>query len=479
MHEKNLNKICLGLSIISSILFVLIYSWTTSPLYHWINFDSSVYRVMGWMTSQGSIPYKDMFDHKGPFFVLLETIGHLLNPSFGIAIIQMIVWFFTFWGTYKILGEFFKSKKIIVALCFSVSVYIFLYYISAGNYVEEYCLPFLVWSYVYLIRYFINSKDNHQHNPKYAILYGFSFAVCAFTKLSNAIPLCITIAVIVIVLILNKKWKNLLINTVAFIFGMFICALPFLIWFGANGALGDMFYATFVFNFKYVNYYHPTINNTVLIKQVLRYLSIFGIGFIVLWLNKRKILLNIAVSLQLLTGIIFFFGGAKFLHYLIIWIPSVIIALCIGWTSNTHTKICKTVIAITMCYILAMMLFSFSDCHNIYASDRTQRFEKEIDRVINKIPKKDKKSVVALNSSAHIYLYGNIKPCFKYFVLQDFHSKVDNKIQEYLDTNLEKQKARYIIIEKAYNKKLKESFINNYDYVMETKSLKLYRAKGK
>ena len=480
MRKTNdFKTLCLFISVIGAVILVLLYSYTTSPFYHWTNFDSSVYRVMGWLTSEGGVPYKDMFDHKGPFFVLVETVGHQINKSFGITVIQIITWFFTFWGTVKILSIFFDSKRIIFVQILSIGIYIFLYYLSGGNYVEEYCLPFIVWSYVFLVKYLVCYKTYTDHNPKYALFYGISFTVCAFTKLSNAIPLCATVLVVICVLIANKRWKNLLKNALMFLLGIIIFALPFVIWFAAKGALWDMIYASFVFNFKYMGYYHPKIDQAVLIKSVLRYLSLFIISLILLWFNKKNKSLNIAISLQLLTGIIFFFSGAKFLHYLIIWIPSIIIAVCIGWTSGDFKKVCNILVCVISIYVFLMIGISVNDCHKVYISDRTPKFEKEIDKVISRIPIEDRNSVVALNTSAHIYFYGKIKPIFKHFVLQDFHSNIDKKIEDYCVKALSNKKAKYIIVEKIDNKKMKKIVQSKYESIIRTRTLKLFKAKGK
>ena len=72
-------------------------------------------------------------------------------------------------------------------------------------------------------------------------------------RISNAALICAIVLTIAITLIINKQWKCLLYNAVAFLIGMCIAFLPMVIYFGVNGLLGEMFYQVFGYGFLYTN----------------------------------------------------------------------------------------------------------------------------------------------------------------------------------------------------------------------------------
>ena len=98
--EKMYNKksfLFILILFIISVLFVLIMSYSTSPLYpYYFGGDSAQFQTIGKGWSMGMIPYKNMFDHKGPIIFFVDMLGFLLTgTSFGIMLLQIIFMFFT------------------------------------------------------------------------------------------------------------------------------------------------------------------------------------------------------------------------------------------------------------------------------------------------------------------------------------------------------------------------------------------------
>ena len=80
-----------------SISFLLIYffSYTTSFRYPTSVGDSSVFQVVGKYWAEGIIPYKELFDHKGPLIFFIDAIGWMICPRAGIMIPQIICMYIT------------------------------------------------------------------------------------------------------------------------------------------------------------------------------------------------------------------------------------------------------------------------------------------------------------------------------------------------------------------------------------------------
>lgn len=86
-------------------LLVMLLCTKSSPIYvlnDWC--DANAYFTMGKGLMNGSVPYKDLFDHKGPFLYFIYGIGYLLsqNSFFGIFILQVIAMSITLICAFKI-----------------------------------------------------------------------------------------------------------------------------------------------------------------------------------------------------------------------------------------------------------------------------------------------------------------------------------------------------------------------------------------
>ena len=54
--------------------------------------DSDVFFVIGRALRSGLIPYRDMFDHKGPLIYFIDAVGDFLWGFRGIGIIEILFW---------------------------------------------------------------------------------------------------------------------------------------------------------------------------------------------------------------------------------------------------------------------------------------------------------------------------------------------------------------------------------------------------
>lgn len=66
-------------SFLGSTIFLLIFSWSTSPLYLTYGGDSLFFQIIGLGITQGKIPYVDLFDHKGPVPFFMDALGYSLG----------------------------------------------------------------------------------------------------------------------------------------------------------------------------------------------------------------------------------------------------------------------------------------------------------------------------------------------------------------------------------------------------------------
>ena len=137
--SKGVNKILLtSLFFVSAVIFLVIFSWSTSPLYTFLGYDSSIFKTMGKFTADGLIPYKDFFDHKGPVIVFIEWLGFgLTKNNYTLLLLQAIFLTVALYGVYKIANIFLANKKSGLLTLITLPVCSFFMTGQGGNTVEE------------------------------------------------------------------------------------------------------------------------------------------------------------------------------------------------------------------------------------------------------------------------------------------------------------------------------------------------------
>ena len=64
--------------------------------------DSSVFRYIGWMMTEGYVPYRDFFDHKGILLYVINYIGMLISFEHGVWFLEGVTIFASAFFCYKI-----------------------------------------------------------------------------------------------------------------------------------------------------------------------------------------------------------------------------------------------------------------------------------------------------------------------------------------------------------------------------------------
>lgn len=249
------------LCIFIATLFVLVFSRSTSPLYpDYYAYggltdggDSLQFQTIGKAWLDGKVPYRDLFDHKGPIIFLVNALGFLLGGGtrYGIVVLQVIALAVVIHYTLR-LARLVSPNRLWggIVLVFTLIAYARAY--VQGNSVQEYSLPFIFASVYYLV-HFLQQPKGTNHPLKYAFLYGITLAVCLLTQFSNAILVAPGILVVMILLIVRRQWQNLWQNLALGLAGLLTIILPFVVYFATQGALSDMIYAVLAYNFEYAN----------------------------------------------------------------------------------------------------------------------------------------------------------------------------------------------------------------------------------
>ena len=448
-----------------SFIYVFVYSSSTSPLYPaTYGSDSALFQVIGkyWsidlfeIESQnaGGIPYIDFFDHKGPLIFWINAIGYRIG---AIWLIQWIFIFITMLGILDMLDLFELSdlkKAIVLFLTFSALTQFY----EGGNLTEEYCLPFLCWSFSKELHFLSNDEDNHR--PEYAALYGITFGVCLLTRLTNAATICPGIVMIGFALISRRKWRDLLSNALMFIVGIFVISIPFVVYFANKGALEEAIYGTIGYNLAYAaNSKSPTESILLNILNILnseglnwkgrlaeciiyicRWASYFlGYAISIKLLfdrNKKAKLRGTFCLLTILAVSAVSLTGNRYPHYSMILVPVCGIIACELLQNKGLWKSLVAVICIAGFGIFAYYLNRGIDFSmNKHADDVPEKY----------VDVEDNGAICYYNMPAREYLIHDIRPCYPYFVNQDWQGGKSGELAERIHQTFETCKAKWII----------------------------------
>lgn len=316
-----------GILLIVAFLFVFLFSTTTSPLYlnnpFWWMGDSGIFQEFGLLLLEGGTPYIDIFDHKGPVLFFIQALGLGINRTWGLCLLQTMSLAIALFFMKKIMSLFDVRGLVSYLLLLLILFFLFSYY-ERGNLCEEWCLPYLCYTFYIFLRYIV--KESRISTWEYFIC-GLCLGMIFFIRANNAVP---PIGLLLYFLYdrIKKKDVFLITDILKMIGGFTIVCIPILFFYynkaGVTG-IEEMIYGTFLFNFDYVT---KSIDLGTW-KNIVYYSSIASFSLLTLLLFPKvnaKLFIPLVAS-YLCCG--FAIGGFKALHYLQIFIPLYIVTLCL------------------------------------------------------------------------------------------------------------------------------------------------------
>lgn len=439
------------------LVFVLNFSYSTSPLtpYYWGG-DTAQFLTIGKAWYLGKIPYKEMFNHKGPFIFFVDMIGFALTrgkSATGVFALQAVFMLFSLTAFYKLGRLFLDSASFGIMTCLVALICTKLNYVE-GNTVEEYCIPFIAWS-LYGVTKWFKGEDHALHDPMWAFVYGLTFGVCLLTRVTNAITIVPSIGIIFFLLLYRKKYKNILQNMGGFLVGFFVIVLPFSLYFAYKNCFYEYIDGMILYNVKYANARKSWIFNATS-ADVIGFIKNFFVAWSILLAAllcalRKNYLLSFYYALTGIAELWLFMGGDNFGQYAYVCLPQV--CLLIGEIACSIRKNgCEEILSIVsvqiLCWFMGIcILDSMSVAPEIHRNFRN-RYDRGWDSLIAEIPEEDKNSFVAYgdNRLKELYLLNDIMPCYKYFSIQEWHASMSTETQEKIHETFATCQAKWILV---------------------------------
>ncbi len=465
-----------------SVAFVTIFSTSTSPLLAGkvMGVDSSIFMVIGKNWADGYLPYVTAWDHKGPMIFLANAIGYLLTGNhLGVYLIQILSLFITLLFTFKSFRLFMPSRRsfaftTLILLALAINY-------ETGNLVEEYILPLMAVFYYWVLKHLYIDGESKKSLLIIAFMGGLILAFSFLSRLTNALGVCLGCLVLFVYLIRDKQYDRAWAAAGAFIGGFALLALPVIIYFWANDALYDMWYASTVFNVTNSQVVGGRIMESPF--YVMYYFLKFFHGFFllipVIILFKKRSFKDAWTWLALAAGPLMWIAPSTlYAHYGMIILPLSTVAIILLLRLREQSpdskmgKSVKYIIGAFGLYILASFAAELPGQLKTMASEPIKYAD--VDNWFDEYDI-DKNSFLAYNYDWTIYLTRDIRPPMKFFFGQDAEMRVDALVEMVRD-DLEKSHVKWIVVGSPITHKPVKDFVDaQYTLVATGKDCQLYR----
>lgn len=325
-----INKVCEAywfplLFIPIAVVFLLVFSPSTSPLFIYEGVDSAVFKSMGQAILKGKVIYRDIFDNKGPILYLINAIGLAIGGRNGIFLLQTVFFSVALWFMYRTARLFANGLWSLISLV--VALLLYTVFLEGGNLCEEWMIYAFTPALYLSMRWCCDLKNDTEkaldkrRMMRNGLLYGLVFAYAFFIRPNDAVSIIGGLVLSVSALtVRHHDAKKLIYLFVGTILGVAIISLPIIVWFATQDALVDLWNGMFGVNFGYVDgsslVFSMPVAKTPLLLCILT-ACIVGYCF-----GGLEMLILTACPMVLSYLLI---GHGMFLHYFIVFVPFIVL----------------------------------------------------------------------------------------------------------------------------------------------------------
>ena len=427
--------------LIASAFITITFVSTCSPLYPFNPWDDvNVFFVLGRGIKHGLVPYRDLFDHKGPVIHFIYALAATISETsfVGVWIIECITASVFAVFSWKIVKLFVSPSRLTITL---IPVFIGVTYtirmFNFGGNAEEFCFPFLTVAFYIGLKAIVQKNGLPDNMDAFicGLITGALFWM-KYTFLGFLIGFCIYILFITIK---RKDYKRLWSLVWRFLAGMVIFSIPVILYFVATKSLDCLWEAYFKVN---LFMYHESFSSSSLVRiPVLKnfitpivFLSIastkfpsFGVMLLLaftslFFINKayrKKVILFFGLTFALTSGFVFSKSSAVFYYgYILSYCFSLgLITLINAWNalirvSKNNLRIIQILLsfALSIFYVLSIIL-----CKNIYLIFQPKELltQFQIAAVVNETP--NAKVLVYDSIDPGVFTASGIMPSNRFF----------------------------------------------------------------
>lgn len=449
---KDEKKTCIALVVVAAI-YLLFFSPYTTLFNDYFGYDTALWHVIGRGITQGKVPYRDLFEHKGPLLFFLYSFGWLFqHQRIAMYLLQLAFFSVTIIMLYKIARLYLRDWKALGAVF--IFLFMFCGTIGEGAMSEEWSLPFILVVMYFALKYVRESEA--EHSPVLGGIYGFCFGMVAMIRLNNAAPIAGIILGFVIVMIRRRDYKTIWKNALAFLLGTMIPIIPIAIWYWSKNALDYLWWGAFLFNFKYAvdAWTIRTVWEKIRPWLAVLPITILWIQIGIKWKREKDDVRKQEEKILLLTESVvtatILMLGYSYMHYFTILLPCLFISV-IFMLQKWESK--KSIWLLGVGLLITVAPFTWQAIRNAGKSilfngfDLYGNLEDEIRDFMAQIPEDERDSVWGNGTAfSRVYCVSGITPCFPYMDNGPVHYKMEPAMQTQTDRMLAENPPKWIVV---------------------------------
>lgn len=471
--ERSPIKLWLTAVIISS-LYVLAFSNSATPLYPYVNLDQAFWYVIGRGMHEGLIPYRDLYDHKGPLLYCYYYLATFFSEGkWGLYILEILTMSVSLCFVYKM------SRLFVSAAWGAASVLVYLIWhlaTCAGDATNESLSQFFVWPPLYfLLKYSFSKEGLKAVSPWLGVSIGLCGGCIAMIRMNNAACLFAAAGVLLFLRWKEVSFSAMLTSLVQMFIGLIAVTVPFFAYFYIHGALDYFLQAYFLHNFAYASGGTFGLSIKGWCMYALHVMPVFFLLPLLYYACKKAIVPKdtawiLGVSCTFCAGILSF--GAGYSHYFLILSPAVLAAFWLSIRliqesvkagSLSRGKAIVPPLFLCVLFVLpytvgllwgismlaTRAISYYSEGQNEYQSywiwAKNERPRQAAVTIREAIPQEDRGEIWIYNSVPNTYYDMGIIPYFRYFALQRSFARTLPKIRQEIDEMLLTNPPKYIM----------------------------------
>ncbi len=472
--------------ILISFLFLMVCS-ANSFLYAFNdNQDINWYITIGNGMLNGKIPYKDLFEQKGPIvyyiFAFLCMFG---NPYHNAFILEVICITLFLYFSYKIMLKFTTPFKALVGttiVCFIYTTSPF--FVVGGGAVEEYCAPIFAW---FLLSFFDYTYDKKAFSYFRVIIMGVMLSILFMVKFTLIILPAIILIIWFVIQLKQREFKRTFLSVFLMLISFIFIFCLSLIYFIINDAVKDLFIVYFYDN---LFLYKTELNILSNFSNIFFY-GFFGMAFVILGLivyihkfEKKAISYTILV----LSYIVLLLLSGNFSYYFqpLLVFSSLGVACSVDYVSYKYNakqilKKLSLILTVIICFIFC---FPFGNATNEMFWAKEDYIHYQIAQDIHNYGIENPSLFCYKMWDYGFYNVAGIIPTEKYFannlfdensfpeMYNSFYSAIEEKRNDFVLVRIENYESdkefidKYYKIYKTYTYRYYKNTITSYDFTV-------------
>ena len=487
-----------GLCLIPAALLIVFFSQTGTPLHPYITSDTAVWSVIGRGITEGYVPYRDLYDHKGPLLIFIYAIGFFISGGkMGLCLLESV-------SVALVLAASFRLARLFVSFRQSwfILFFILLFQLATmdgGGTNELYSQVFMIWPFYWLMRALVKQSKVAAVPAWVWFSIGLAGGAVTMIRMNNSAALFGLSLGAVLLLLRGKCWLSVFKAAASMVGGLILALIPFCAYFMHHGAMEIFLQGCFLHNFSFAA-------EGVSAKTWQEYVSMAAKGLPALLVvalvlrdyagRRTRGQVAFPVSVAGLLSYLILFVGNGYNHYVYIIEPLFVLLLShlirffvrpdLASPSRRKAAYYRS----SLCSLLLLTPFSMnmlSVCKACVSRNLAQLTQTGIElhyqacqKLGEAIPAADRDKVWGMDLAPDVYINMNVTPCYRYFTLQSFYSCSMPEIGDETTQWLKSSPPLYIVDQG--NPAMKEVLNQRYECVETVEvnkggSYSLYRRK--